>query len=73
MKERHKTNDFFAEFDASVSRMEEYVRALEEEIYERANLVKLLEQGGTFYENQKGEFKQVYTVSRLAIVFIFGK
>lgn len=63
VKEKHKTNDFFPEFDASVARMEEYVRALEAEIGERASLVKLLEQGDAFYENQKGEFKQVFTVS----------
>lgn len=71
VKERHKTKDFFPEFDASVTRMEEYVQALEVETRERASLIKLLEQGDAFYENQKGEFKQVFTVShplqRLAV------
>lgn len=62
MKERTKTDDFFQEFDTSVKRMEEYVRALEVETRERAILVSLLEQADLFYETQRGEFKVVCTV-----------
>ena len=63
VKERRKTDDFFTEFDASVQRMEDYVRALEVETKERASLINLLEQGDLFYEIQRGEFKVVCVVS----------
>ncbi len=62
MKERRKTDDFFNEFDASVGRMEDYVRALEVETRERASLINLLEQADLFYDSQRGEFKVVCTV-----------
>lgn len=61
VKERRKTDDFFNEFDASVGRMEEYVKALEVETCERASLLSLLEQADLFYEAQRGEFKVVFT------------
>lgn len=63
MKERRKTDDFFTELDASVGRMEEYVKALEEETKERAALISLLHQADLFYETQRGEFKVVCLVS----------
>lgn len=68
VKERRKTDDFFQEFDASVGRMEEYVRALEVETHERAALIGLLEQADLFYETQRGEFKVVCTVMSLTMV-----
>lgn len=64
VKERRKTDDFLNEFDASVQRMEDYVRALEAETKERANLINLLEQGDLFYEIQRGEFKVVCLVNK---------
>ena len=63
LKERRKTDDFFQEFDTSVSRMEEYVQALEQETQERIKLISFLEQGEVFYEVQRGEVKVVCTVS----------
>jgi hypothetical protein len=63
LKERRKTDDFFQEFDTSVARMEEYVRALEQETQDRIKLISLLEQGDVFYEAQRGEVKVVCTVS----------
>lgn len=68
MKERCKTDDFFSEFDASVGRMEEYVKALEVETCERASLLGLLEQADLFYDAQRGEFKVVWTVRVLSFV-----
>ena len=62
VKERRKTDDFFNEFDTSVGRMEEYVKALEVETRERASLINLLEQADLFYEGQRGEFKVVCMV-----------
>ena len=62
VKERRKTDDFFTEFDNSVERMEDYVRALERETHERATLLNLLEQADLFYDSQRGEFKVVCTV-----------
>lgn len=70
MKERRKTEDFFHEFDASVGRMEEYVRALEVETHERAALINLLEQADLFYETQRGEFKVVCTVMSMVTLKI---
>ncbi len=63
LKERRKTDDFFHEFDTSVSRMEEYVHALEVETQERIKLISLLEQGDLYYDSQRGEVKVVCMVS----------
>ncbi|KAG8222834.1 hypothetical protein J437_LFUL010346 [Ladona fulva] len=59
LKDRRQGDDVVSEVDEGVAKMEAYVRALEQELKERAVLIELLEQGNQFYDVQKGEAKVV--------------
>lgn len=63
LKDRRRVEDAEKEVDLTVRNVENYVRSLEAEIRERAQVVELLEQADQFYETQRGEVKIVSNVS----------
>ncbi|XP_057330980.1 regulation of nuclear pre-mRNA domain-containing protein 2 isoform X2 [Microplitis mediator] len=64
LKDRRHVEDAEKEVEIAVSNVENYVRALEAEIRERAQVLELLEQADQFYETQRGEVKIVANAYR---------
>ncbi|KYQ46835.1 Regulation of nuclear pre-mRNA domain-containing protein 2 [Trachymyrmex zeteki] len=64
LKDRRRMEDAEKEIDLVARNVENYVRALEAEIRERAQVVELLDQADQFYETQRGEVKIVTNAYR---------
>lgn len=62
LKDRAQGEQFVRQFEASCVKLEEFVRAVEKEMKDRAALVELLEQSELFYDAQHGEAKIVANV-----------
>lgn len=63
LKDRRRMEDAEKEIDLVARNFENYVRSLEAEIRERAQVIELLEQADQFYETQRGEVKIVTNVN----------
>ncbi|XP_076340641.1 uncharacterized protein LOC143241058 [Tachypleus tridentatus] len=64
LKDRKHGQQFSRDFDTSVKCLEDYIRALEKEVKERTELILVLEQGGAYYETQRGEARLVTNAYR---------
>ncbi|KAI4493930.1 hypothetical protein M0804_002106 [Polistes exclamans] len=64
LKDRRRVEDAEKEVDLAVRNVENYVRALEAEIGERAQVLELLDQADQFYETQRSEVKIVTNAYR---------
>ncbi|XP_018341481.1 PREDICTED: uncharacterized protein LOC108748028 isoform X1 [Trachymyrmex septentrionalis] len=64
LKDRRRMEDAEKEIDLVARNVENYVRSLEAEIRERAQVVELLDQADQFYETQRGEVKIVTNAYR---------
>ncbi|XP_013784200.1 uncharacterized protein LOC106468327 [Limulus polyphemus] len=64
LKDRKHGQQFSRDFDSSVKCLEDYIRTLEKEVKERTGLITVLEQGGVYYETQRGEARLVASAYR---------
>ncbi|XP_023227131.1 regulation of nuclear pre-mRNA domain-containing protein 2-like isoform X1 [Centruroides sculpturatus] len=64
LKDRTHGQQIVHEFDEAVRCLQEYIQIVEKELYERTQLIELLEKGETFYNAQNGEVKVVANAYR---------
>lgn len=69
--DRSHSHDFAKQFDDSYTKMQAYVKVLENEVAQREKLIELLENGQTFYEVQNDDAMVVANV-RIFSLTIFS-